>query len=326
LTVPLTAQPLHAGAACATLWCAILFAPAVLLQLGGRPIVWVILAATLLYLGGQWILYFAMPELGRTLDEEGLVRFGDAPNQVGIQCTWAVGMLLILGTARLARWKLLLFPIGFVLLTLLLADSRTSMISTFAVAAMFCLRRVKTTPLAITGCFALAIVIGAAGFVDFNSEGLLTSLSRSGEIEEIQSFTGRTKIWEFAFESIRQSPYVGYGYGASRIPFSDFTINGVDYGVLLDAHNLVLNVTLCTGVVGGVLVATMLLHQTGALLTSPDAFPDAVTTVVLVDGLMESLAFGSTLGASTVILLIALWWRQSGATLGGGPLRNPGES
>jgi hypothetical protein len=81
------------------------------------------------------------------------------------------------------------------------------------------------------------------------------------------------------------------------------------------AHNLLLNITLCTGAVGGLLLVAMLVHQLFWALGGPEAVPDAATVFILVAGITEPLLFGPMPRAHTVIWLLALFWRQCGVSL-----------
>src|SRR5437879_1896541 len=57
VSVPFSDNPMYAAGAVFALWCAILFAPAVLVQLGGRRTIETLLAGTLLFIGVNWFLY-----------------------------------------------------------------------------------------------------------------------------------------------------------------------------------------------------------------------------------------------------------------------------
>ena len=54
----------------------------------------------------------------------------------------------------------------------------------------------------------------------FDLEEAVGPLARSGNVKEIFTFTGRTDIWKFVIGKIAESPWLGYGYGASRIIIS----------------------------------------------------------------------------------------------------------
>jgi len=324
VTIPFAENLGYVVAACAALWCMILFAPAVLVQLGGRRVVLVVLAALAAYLVGSWLLYWLVPEVGRYgPDATGtMTRDRVGGNSLGFHSTWAIGMVLVLGTAGAVRWRALFLPLALAVVTLWFTQSRTSMIGALAIAGLFGLRALNATERVMMGCLAAALVAGLVAMVDVDphrTDRLAEKLSRTGRAEEIYSMTGRTAIWEFTLERIREAPLVGCGHGAARYALAAFTSSGYDVNDLHHAHNQLLNVVLCSGVVGGLLVAAMLLHQTSALFRRPDAFADVATVFVLVVGLTEVVLFGPMPRSHTLIFLIALFWRQIGASVEDAP-------
>lgn len=318
VTVPFAVSVAYSAAACFALWCMILFAPAVLLQLGGRRVVLALLVGLLVYCIGSWILFFAWPELGTYSTDP--TRLGNNANELGIQATWAIVMLLVLGAARCVRLGTLLLLLGFAAVTLYFTGTRMPMIAAAAVATFFLLRKANT-PVVVMAGFILAIFATLAmlalssGLLQVDTEVLAQKMSRSGEASEIYNFTGRTEIWSFAVEKLRESPWVGYGHGGSRYALASFSNHAYEANDLHHAHNLLLNVALCTGLVGGLLVVAMLLTQLWGLFRRPATFPDLAMVTVFFGGLTEPILFGPMPRAGTIIWLIALFWRQMGASL-----------
>ncbi|HEX3726962.1 MAG TPA: O-antigen ligase family protein, partial [Pirellulales bacterium] len=163
-----------------------------------------------------------------------------------------------------------------------------------------------------------AVAFTIVGF--FAASGLLTddllaSVSRSGDANEMYQFTGRTDVWQYVIERIGEKPLTGYGYACSRFVMAEYNQMLGDDLVGFHAHNTLLNIALATGVVGGSLLVLMVLQQAFYLLTLPAIFPDVVLLLIGTAGIADAVAFSPIPDAFTVIWLLALFWRQSGASL-----------
>jgi len=316
-TVPTSESPLFSLASIFSLLCVIAFAPAVLMQLGGQRTVETLLRALLLFVCVNWFLYFAVPELGRSefelADGELIYRFGNDAQQLGLQIAWALGFLLTLTLARLRSWLSAVVPFVMLAVTLPLTQSRTAILASVAALAVVLWQYMQVwqrilTVFAASVVAAGAVVIVATGGVTLDSVGLASAVSRSGEAEEIENFTGRDVLWQHALEKIAESPLVGWGYGCSRFVMDDpkfsFQPN--------HAHNLLLNVALCMGIPGAMLLLGMLGHLLVDALRRPSIVPTIAVAILLVAGITEPLVFGPMPRSHTVILLIALFWRQTG--------------
>jgi O-antigen ligase len=317
ITIPSSASPMFSAASVFALACVTVFAPAVLTQLGGQRTVETLLKGLLLFVCVNWFLYFAIPDLGQSVfdlaDGELIYRFGNDAQQLGLQIAWALGFLLTLTLARLRSWRSALIPFAVLVVTLPLTQSRTAVLASATAVGIVLWqymqawqRLLAVFAAAILAAGALAIV--ATDGVTLDSDGLARAISRSGEAEEIENFTGRDVLWQHALEKIWESPIVGWGYGCSRFVMDDpkfsFQPN--------HAHNLFLNVALCMGIPGALLLLGMLGHQLIDAVRRPSIVPTIAVAILLVAGITEPLVFGPMPRSHTVILLIALFWRQTG--------------
>ncbi|MEZ6088977.1 MAG: hypothetical protein R3C05_13320 [Pirellulaceae bacterium] len=75
-------------------------------------------------------------------------------------------------------------------------------------------------------------------------------------------------------------------------------------------HNIVLNMSLCTGVVGGLLLMSILLYLGSMILREPRYEIDGLMGVILAGGLIDGMLFAPVPSASILILTSALVWRQ----------------
>ncbi len=315
LTVPLGLAPLYGLVAAVSTWCIILFAPAVLQHLGQRRTLESLLSGLLLYVGVNWVLYFVGGPLGRSEfampNGDIIYRFGNDAQQLGLQIAWALGFLLLLTLAGARPWRRFLLPSLFLLATLPLTQSRTGMLGSAATLGVviweYCDGRQRA--LSITAGLLLAagglFALGTGAF-SVDAERLAQSISRSGEAEEIQNFTGRDVIWAEAWERICDWPVMGCGYGCSRFALDSEKLNPAPH----HAHNLLLNITLCTGFVGALLFVAMLAHLLCSEIARPTVVPAIALVLVALTGISEPLLFGPMPRSHTVIFLIALFWGQ----------------
>ena len=327
LTIPLAESPTYCLAGCLALWCMFLFAPAVLLELGGKRILWIVLFTLVLYMVGSWLAYFVWPELGRSeffmTEREVKYRLGGlgGAQQLGLMAAWLIGTALALRTEAGASWRAILWPILLALSVLPFTESRTAMLVALAIGTLFVWRRFSRAAVLVGGCAAAAtacmtLLAIQSGLVKLDSSGLdgaLEKVSRSGKIEEIYNLTGRTEVWGFVLGEIARSPVIGYGYGCSRYVLARYPGSSSDNFQPRHAHNLWLDVAVATGLIGVFLYGGMVLQQLIGFVRSPSAFPDIALIVVLVAGNTEPVLFGAMPKTHTVLWLIALFWRRFAA-------------
>ena len=318
-TIPFSVSPMYATAGVFALGCVTLFAPAVLVQLGGRKTVETLLTGLFVFVGLNWFLYFAFPPLARSAfnkpDGEVIYRFGNDAQQLGLQIAWALGFLLILTLTRSRRWRSSFIPFVVLFATLPLTQSRTAILSSIATLGVVSWQHMKGPQRALAvlgilllGVSAVAIIGSDARKLDIDFAARV--ISRSGEAEEIYNLTGRNVIWEHAWARICESPVVGWGYGCSRFAMDD---NELLFRPRINhAHNLVLNVWLCMGFPGALLLLAMFGHQFLRMLWRPSIVPSIAVAFVIVASISEPVLFGPMPRSHTVIWLIALFWQQIG--------------
>jgi O-antigen ligase len=318
-TIPASPSPTYAAVACITLICVTLFALALLAQLDKRLIVKTIFLASLAFIAMAWSLYYLVPSIGRSAYEAGGVieyRVGGDAQQLGFQGLWLITMSLVIVSARMMRLSTSLIPIGVGLVTIASAQSRTSLIAAVAAIGLAILmkaprQRVIALSLFAVGVSSLALLLLASGMFFVRGTNLLTSASRSGSQEEIYNVTGRTEFWPYVLKQISKSPVWGYGYGSARYALYDFNGHSYTQGTLHHAHNIFLNTTLTTGLVGAALLLAMHLSLIDGVLRNRRLFPALVLVAIVITGLTESPILGPMPRTHTVLWLLALYWNQS---------------
>lgn len=320
LTIPVAESPAYAAASSLVLWCVALFVPAVLAQLGKRRVLLTLFASLAVFLVLACVLYVLVPSIGRSaylVDGEIQYRVGKDAQQLGLQSVWLIVVSLVLGMRRELRPALVAAAIGVAIVTIGLAQSRTSLVAAVVVLAFAFLTRARRQH--ILAGWLLAVAIGSAvlwgyacGLFTIHGTEVLSSISRTGTQEEIFNVTGRTEFWPYVLQKIGESPLWGHGYGCARQALYGFNGEGYSYGELHHAHNTILNTALTTGFVGVMIFCAMLLSLFDGLLRKRELFPSIAFLAVAVCGLTESLLFGPMPRSHTVLWIFALYWHQSG--------------
>ena len=311
-TVPLAVDPRAALSSSAVLWSMLLFVPAALLKLGTRRTLRVILLGSAVYLIGQWLLYFLAPEYGQGVEllpnGDAIYRVGADSQQLGFQSVVTVGLaLILLRRGQLsARWHWILLALATV--TLLGARSRTAAIAVIVAASAVLVRRLSPARRALLvggGAVAvcLAYLLLSSGFSAAHFENVEASLARSGNSEEIESFTGRSDIWHFVWKKIEQKPILGWGYCCSIAASQELD------PFLRHAHNEVLNGALGLGIVGTIPLLGMFLQQLLGIWRTVDELPLFVTMATIIAGMTEPVLF-ITMPTVLLILWIVVLCRQ----------------
>lgn len=318
-TIPTAASPTYAATACVTLVCVAMFAPAVLAQLVKKQILQTIFASSITFIVLAWSLYYLVPSIGRSAYEvDGVVEYrvgGDA-QQLGFQALWLIAVSLTLVASGDMRWTYSVVPIGIGLVTIGSAQSRTSFIAALGIIGLAIL--MKAPRQRVLGLGVLAAVLSslilfafACGLVSVRGTDVLASASRSGSQEEIYNVTGRTEFWPYVIKQIGKSPLWGHGFGSSRQALQDFNGHSYTLGTLHHAHNVFLNITLTTGIVGAVILSAMYLSLFEGVLRNRQLFPALVLVVIFITGLTESPILGPMPRTHTVLWILALYWHQS---------------
>ena len=229
-------------------------------------------------------------------------------------------LILVLRFEGCVRRSTLVMVLALTLVTLAFTQSRTAILACAAVMAVLSLRWAKPVWLLMAGCalvtvVCLGLLIFGGDLAGIEVEDVASRLARTGEAHEIYSLTGRTEVWAYALEKIGESPWIGFGYGSPRALMSTARLATYTSFETIHSHNIFLDVTLSGGVVGGLLLAGMFLSLLWGFVRSPAAVPDMILLLVLVGGITEPVVFSPMPRLYTVIWLIALFWRQLGASL-----------
>jgi O-antigen ligase/polysaccharide polymerase Wzy-like membrane protein len=142
----------------------------------------------------------------------GLDRFRgllNGPNDVGVLVV--VGIALVLWQSAPSRERTMLaFVVGAAVLFDIMADSRSPFVAISVGCALYSIWRWR-----LRGIVILSIAAVLIGAVFMIHSGASQYVGR-----DVTTLTGRTDIWEFVVQKIRQRPLRGYGYETSGAIFA----------------------------------------------------------------------------------------------------------
>ena len=271
----------------------------------------VILGSCLLVVVLSLFAYVAIPSFGRLEEWQGgaqiqghrLSGITGTPNGIGIISAWCALVIAIHWHAlrRYLHSSILFFGGLTALVTLALSQSRTAMAVFLVLTGItFTLRRRYTPYLLISGAIIVMVV---AIFAISDSDLFVRLLSRSGNVIEIETGTGRAQIWSLVIKLAQSSFWTGQGYASTVFilpDYSDYMSHAPPH-----AHNMWLQLWLTTGMIGVILFSLAFVSQTIRAILDKDGLSITFLAFVMLDGITEPSAFAGVAHLSTVVLLIA---------------------
>lgn len=213
---------------------------------------------------------------------------------------------------------LLVGSIALGLVTTVLTESRMPLGAVVLASALYALLRNQSlralSPLVSILVLACAVVASAVGLDALVSEKVVSLVSRSGQVEEVLTVTGRLEIWSYVLEHISEAPVFGHGFGSSRAVLSTFSGWSISH-----THNILLQALLEGGVIGVALLLAVFYFQTLELFARPAALRDIVFLSSVILGVTE-ISIMDTTPAVMWILTLALYGRRSDLSF---PLSGP---
>jgi exopolysaccharide production protein ExoQ len=270
-----------------------------------------ILLATIVFCIVSIIVYFVVPEFGHYVYWVNQERYV-SPRLSGIAGT-ANNMALIAAfgvvvTGLYARefhqMNRFLVPLSVVFCgaALVMTNSRTPL-------AMAVVILLATYLLSWRRLYAALFLVSVAllmlyAVMPFGQEFLLKSVSRSGDVGEVTSMTGRSAIWYVVLKLIELQPITGYGY-ASSVFILPQHVNEVGFPTS-HAHNLFLQLLFTTGWIGLILFVLAIIGVIVRAALHRDATTFCMTAFVLLNGITESSGFTTLANMCTLAFAIAV--------------------
>lgn len=297
--------------------------------LGLRRLAIAVLMGQLIFILLNWILWLFFPSHGifYELAEGGLKipRMGGLGHPNSIAREAGIGTLISLALLRcttpatkeanhsssqsrfdrLLRMYTLEQVALFAVLCFLIATmgatiSRTAALATFAACATFFFDRIFSRlgiKLMLAGlAMLLAIVLFSSLTTrSTGNKNIAAMFTKSGNVDELTSMTGRTVIWQEAIGIISKQPWIGYGMDSAASLMSKES---------LSTHNLVLHVTFSAGVFAGVVMLLFYGVMIYQVCTTIEPLHRSMMTYVLVSGLVEDTLFASFPSSLTMLWMV----------------------
>ncbi len=293
----------------------LLFVPTALASLGLRRFMIACVIGLTINLMINWGLYLLLPTVGvfeEDLGDHTLVnRMGGLGHPNAIARTAVLAGLLSMAMLRsrgvgLARsqsqrplTRIVLMSILVVaLITMVSAFSRTGLVAGVAAATLLMIDRLMTRSgllIAILLLMTLSggVIIGELSSGKFFKKDTIASVAtKTGDVEELTSATGRTVIWGRAIELIAERPLVGWGLNSAPKLFQEFSFH---------THNLLLHATFSGGVIAGFLVLLILAWNLFVGTSSVIPLIRAVSAYVIVSGLFEDTVLDTFASPSSLL-------------------------
>lgn len=159
-----------------------------------------------------------------------------------------LGTLVFLSRPYSPRWSRFATVgiIGISCVLILGSQSRTALVVMAAVLVLLRVVRLRRNGTkALIGGIVAIVVVATALSIAVDAESMAGMLGRDA------TMTGRTRIWELAFQSVVERPILGYGYSAFwNVSQDALRISKTLHWQVPHAHNGFIDLTLQLGVVG----------------------------------------------------------------------------
>jgi O-antigen ligase len=264
------------------------------------------------YLLIAWLLYWWMPELGVYMEATGVQGLEIArmhgmghPNALGRSASIFALICLAGYRQRHFSWPLAAWGVVFGWVTIWASLSRTALVACLLSILVFH-RALFRHRWVLVGFGPLCLLV-VAGLIFIDSyygleqvtTRVLTNASKTGDADEIFSVTGRTEIWAYSWQLIKDRPWLGYGSGTSPLLLQDYSHQ---------THNILLNPMLSLGVGGGMIVGLwLLLNAVWALKTEVHAV-SAICIFILISGVTENTILPTYPETCTLAWLLISFW------------------
>lgn len=164
-----------------------------------------------------------------------------------------VGLFMIQQARTKWAWRFHAAMLMLFSAELLLTNSRSSILGTVAGVALSLIVSGGVGIMGmLVGGFALTVLMTVMLYPGLQ-EALLSTLaaafSRTGQVSELTTFTGRQQIWEASWQLIHDAPWFGYGLSSVAVKISQ-TFSDQWGNTVSTAHNSLLESLISVGVVG----------------------------------------------------------------------------
>jgi len=275
-----------------------------------------IVAAITLFCFISILYYFIIPEYGRYTYWHNkelylsarLAGISGSANNMGRIAS--VGLILLAMYAKdFRRYNPLFVPVSALIMgvALVLTNSRSSLAMVLVLLMMvYAFNARRFYLLVLAGSAAALLLVLLIPFAD----QILTSVARTGNMEEITSLTGRTGVWRGVLELSAQKPVAGWGYASSIFVLPEH--EPVVGFYVPHAHNLFLQLLLTTGWTGVILFTLAVLCIGARASFARDRTVITLLAIVLLNGIVEASGFTTLANICTLAFTIAMFLPPEG--------------
>ncbi len=289
----------------------LLFVGTSVAYLGGRQTLLCLWIGLVAFSLGGCALYLVSPSQTRFIEIMNLhtriERYGGLghPNTQGRFAL--ICLVMLIGAVMEGRLrKIWLLPAAIFFLGIAWATmSRTPLIGGFAAIGFMVLANMnRTRALLLVIGVGLGIVFGVLALQFSSSVQSLThravgKLTKTGDVEEVTTLTGRTDIWSIAFEHALDRPLFGNGPGATPILMEKKSGH---------AHNVLLDVATNLGFPAAFMVLGVFAWQILVALQFRNIIFRGTLAFLCINGLTERLLFGNIPESMTYVWLTLAFW------------------
>ena len=168
-----------------------------------------------------------------------------------------ISAFLLRRANKTGRWPYV-FSLAIALLTLLFSESRSSLSMTLLVVATFTFAlstmRTRATAMIGIGCICFGVLVLDPGFnlVRQSAGHAADYVQRGQSVQQLKDVSGRTEMWTAVWEQYQKAKLLGHGYFLSSETGKLYVWRRYDNH---EAHNLVLQLLVSTGLIGACLFA-----------------------------------------------------------------------
>jgi O-antigen ligase len=236
------------------------------------------------------------------INEPGVVRFqgiSGHPNTLArISSVFAMVVIAVAyyRYVRAAVW----IPLAILAVCVTLAtESRTAVLALLLSIALQVPRR-YLIPIVILGS-----VIGGAILLTGQVDAMLTLVGRNGSVDEAESMSGRTDLWQFAWDLIVARPLTGYGFNSFEA-FAGTLWSGPANAAVVATHSNYLSVLYSTGIFGAVPFLVGFAYLLRLWWSQPNLLRDLFVFNVLITGFSETDVFTTITTIPSLIFFIII--------------------
>lgn len=234
--------------------------------------------------------------------------FSSHPNVFGQEAGLLLTFAVIAHRLKLIRRPMFWFVLLVGTIVIVLTNSKTTLVAVMLAWGLVAARNSPHAGVMLMGVLlatALVLFVMAIGAVPDVSD-LLGGLSRSGDINEIRTLTGRTELWSVAWEKIAEKPLLGWGYNGTEELLSS-SMDRTFYGEAVNAHNVVMQTLVSLGFLGSLPLFALMGRLIVDFIRRPDRSRDQLVALAILGGISE-VSIAGTPVLLTLLFFCALTW------------------